>query len=260
MVIDCHAHLSGPKNDVTISWGVPDEKVIADSERLGIDAMCVSLLTRERPATPDGFRECNRLLAEITRRYPGRVLGYAYVNPGYQREAIDEVRRCIEEYGFIGVKLYNEYKCTDPVVWPIVEEAVALRVPILHHAGHSHYFVATQPNMSDGGELAELARRYPEATIICGHVGGGGDWEWTIKAVRPAPNVYLDTSGSVFDAGMIDMAVRILGPERLLFGCDLSYTAGVGKIRAAALDDEARRLVLGGNMQRILAMRGGATC
>lgn len=260
MVIDCHAHLTGEKNDVTISWGVPDEKVIADSERLGIDAMCVSLLTRHRPATPEGFRECNRLLAEITRRYPGRVLGYAYVNPGYQREAIDEVRRCIEEYGFIGVKLYNEYKCTDPVVWPIVEEAVALRVPILHHAGHSHYFVATQPNMSDGGELAELARRYPEATIICGHVGGGGDWEWTIKAVRPAPNVYLDTSGSVFDAGMIDMAVRILGPERLLFGCDLSYTAGVGKIRAAALDDEARRLVLGGNMQRILAMRGGATC
>ena len=211
------------------------------------------------PGPPDGFRECNRLLAEITRRYPGRVLGYAYVNPGYQRGAIDEVRRCIEECGFIGVKAVQQVPMPDPVVWPIVEEAVALRVPILHHAGHSHYFVATQPNMSDGGELAGLARRYPETTIICGHVGGGGDWEWTIKAVRPRPTS-LDTSGSVFDAGMIDMAVRILGPERLLFGCDLSYTAGVGKIRAAALDDEAAGWSWAATCSGSWRCAGGATC
>ncbi len=258
MVIDCHSHLNGGSGG-TLSFG-EDEKILAAAERLGIDVMCVSILTRARPATPDGFREANRLLYEVTKRYPDRIWGYAYVNPGYQREAIDEIRRCVEEYGFVGVKLYNEYKCTDPVVAPIVEETIALRVPILHHAGHIHYPYHEQPNISDGGDLAVLAGRYPEARLICGHVGGGGDWEWTIKAVRPAPNVYLDTSGSVFDAGMIDMAVRALGPERLLFGCDLSFTAGVGKIRGAGLSREAHRLVMGGNMQALVAWRGGSRC
>ena len=82
------------------------------------------------------------------------------------------------------------------------------------------------------------SRRYPEARLICAHICGGGDWEWTIKALRHAPSVYLDTSGSVTDDGVVNMAARTLGVDRLLFGCDMSLTAGVGRIRAA---DSARR-------------------
>ncbi|MBI3947992.1 MAG: amidohydrolase family protein [Armatimonadetes bacterium] len=258
MVIDCHSHLSGDGSALSSQPG-GDARVLATAEMLGIDAMCVSILSR-RPGTPEGFREANRKLAEIVRHIPDKVLGYAYVNPGYRREAVEEVRRCVEEYGFIGVKLYNEYKCTDPAVREVVETAIELKVPILHHAGHSHVGYPGQPLISDGGDLAALGRQYPEATLICGHIGGGGDWEWSIKALRGVPNVYLDTSGSVFDDGMIDMAARILGPERLLFGCDLSMSAGVGKIRAAHLSEAEKQLVWSGNLQRILAMRGGAKC
>lgn len=43
-------------------------------------------------------------------RFPGRVRGYCYVNPGYSREALDELRRCVEDLSFAGVKLYNEYR------------------------------------------------------------------------------------------------------------------------------------------------------
>ena len=105
--------------------------------------------------------------------------------------------------------------CTDPVVFPIVELTIELGVPILHHAGHLHYPVADQPHISDGGHLAELGRRYPEAMLICAHVCGGGDWEWTIKALRNAPNVFLDPSGSVTDDGVMEMAARVLGADRL---------------------------------------------
>ena len=104
--------------------------------------------------------------------------------------------------------------------------------------------------------IAETANRYPEAMIICGHIGGGGDWEWTIKALRDAPTAYLDTSGSVVDEGMIEMAVEVLGADRLLFACDMSMTAGIGKMRAARISDEDRRKIMGENMQRILARRG----
>ena len=82
-----------------------------------------------------------------------------------------------------------------------------------------------------------------------------GDWEWTIKALRHAPSVYLDTSGSVPDEGVIEMAVKVLGAERLLFGCDLSLSASVGRIRSADLDEDSRRRILGGNMRRILQRR-----
>lgn len=252
MIIDCHAHLH---HRSSAAWKEKDRKLIEAADKLGIDQLCCSILTPRRPATAEGFRECNGWVAEARVRFPGRVLGYCYVNPGHTRESLAEIRRCVEKQEFIGIKLYNEYSCTAPVVWPVVELAIELGVPILQHAGHAHYFITDQPRISDGGHLAELSRRYPEAMLICAHVCGGGDWEWTIKALRNAPSVYLDTSGSVIDEGVIEMAARVLGVDRLLFGCDMSMTAGVGKIRASALDEQDEQKILGGNMENILRRR-----
>ena len=242
-VIDCHAHLTHRSR---ATWESDDRKLIEAADKLRIDQLCCSTLTPRRPATADGFRECNRWTADGMSRFPGRVLGYCYVNPGYGTEALEEVRRCIEDKGFIAIKLYNEYTCTEPVVFPIIELAIELGVPILQHASHSHYFVEDQPRMSDGGHLAELARRYPEAMLICAHISGGGDWEWTIKALRHAPNVLLDTSGSVTDDGTVDMAAAVVGVDRVVFGCDSSMTAGVGKIRGANLSTQDKRKILAG--------------
>ena len=251
-VIDCHAHLTHRSR---ATWEADDRKLIEAADKLGIDQLCCSTLTPRRPATVDSFRECNRWTDEGMRRFPGRVLGYCYVNPGYGREALDETRRCVGDRGFIGIKLYNEYTCIEPVVFPIVELAIELGVPILQHASHSHYFVEDQPRLSDGGHLAELARRYPEAMLIYAHISGGGDWEWTIKALRHASNVMLDTSGSVTDEGTVDMAAAVVGIDRLVFGCDSSMTAGIGKIRGANLSTQDKEKILGGNMMRLLRRR-----
>jgi predicted TIM-barrel fold metal-dependent hydrolase len=251
-VIDCHAHLTHHSHS---TWEADDRKLIDAADKLGIDQLCCSTLTPHWPASLDGFRECNEWTADGMRRFPGRVLGYCYVNPGYSREALDEVRRCVQDRGFVGVKLYNEYNCTEPVVFPVVELAIELGVPILHHASHSHYFVEDQPRLSDSGHLAELARRYPEAMLICAHFSGGGDWEWTIKAARHAPNVFLDTSGSVTDDGSVDLAVAVAGVDRVVFGCDSSMTGSVGKIRGADLSAQDKEKILGGNMMRLLGRR-----
>ena len=251
-VIDCHAHLNHRSR---ATWEADDGKLIEAADKLGIDQLCCSTLTPHQPATADGFRECNQWTADGMRRFPGRVLGYCYVNPGYGREALDEIRRCIEDEEFIGIKLYNEYTCTEPVVFPVVELAIELGVPILQHALHSHYFVEEQPRMSDGGHLAALAGRYPEAMLICAHISGGGDWEWTIKALLHAPNVLLDTSGSVTDDGTVEMAASMVGADRVVFGCDSSMTAGVGKIRGANLSAQDKQKILGENMTKLLRRR-----
>ncbi len=248
-VIDWHAHLMHHSRS---TWEADDRSLIEAADQLGIDQLCCSTLTPRRPATAEGFRECNRWTLEGMDRFRGRVLGYCYVNPGFKKEALEEIKRCIEDRGIIGIKLYNEYTCTDPVVFPVVELAIELGVPILHHAGHLHYFLDAQPHVSDGGHLAELARRYPEAKLICAHICGGGDWEWTIKALRHAPNVSLDTSGSVTDEGVVEMAARVLGVDRLVFGCDMSLTASVGRLRAANLSAPDKEKILGANMAKLM--------
>jgi uncharacterized protein len=251
-LIDCHSHLAHHSRP---GWAETDRQLIDAADRLGIDQLCCSILSPRPPARPEDFRLCNDYVAEGMKRFPGRVLGYCHVNPGYVRESREEIRRCVEGMGFIGVKLYNDYVATEPVVWPVVEQTIELKIPLLHHAGHVYWLGSPQPRISDGGVFAELGKRYPEAMIICAHVCGGGDWEWTIKALRNAPTVYLDTSGSVPDEGVIEMAVQVLGASRLLFACDLSMTASVGRIRSAEINAEDRARILGGNFERILARR-----
>jgi predicted TIM-barrel fold metal-dependent hydrolase len=251
-VIDAHCHLAHHSNP---RWAEADRQLIDAADKLGIDQMCCSLLAPHHPATPEEFRQCNDWAADAARRFPGRILCYTYLNPGYMREARDEISRCVEKHGFIGVKLYNDYVATEPVVWPLVEQCIQLGVPILHHAAHAYWLGVPQPRVSDGGHFAELARRYPEAMLICAHITGGGDWEWTVKSLRQVPSVFIDISGSVQDEGSVEMAVEVLGAERVLFGCDMSITASVGRIRSAVLNDDARAKILSGNMERILARR-----
>ncbi len=252
-VIDCHAHLTHPSNP---NQARLDRALIDAADKLGIGQLCCSTLPPRRPAAPESWRECNEATARAVQRFPGRVLAWAHVNPGY-REAVDDVKRLVEDRGFIGVKLYNEYWANEPVLFPLVELCIRLRVPILHHAGHTMWLSAAQPKISDGSHFSDLARRYPEAMIICAHICGGGDWEWEIKALRNAPSVYLDTSGSVADEGVVELAVRTLGAGRILFGCDMSMTASMGRLRGAEIAEADRTRILGANMKVLLARRNG---
>lgn len=256
MRIDAHAHIAPPVD------GEPDgdpwerdQLLIAAADALEIDYLCCSCLAAHRPSVPEDFIACNTHLREAMDHFGDRILGYCYVNPGYQKEALSEIDRCINELGFIGVKLYNEYKLTDPAARPVIEKCIELDVPILHHAGHTWWPLPAQPNISDAGDFAQVIQQYPQLKLIYGHLGGGGDWEWTIRALRDGPGLYMDTSGSVVDEGMIEKAVEILGAECLLFACDMTMCGGVGKILAADITQQQRDMIFGGNMQRLLGGR-----
>lgn len=256
MRLDCHSHISSS----ALFDGLTLEGLIDMADRLSIDQLCCSLPVVTGLPAPELVRECNDAVFAAMRAFPDRILGYCYVNPGYGRESLEEIDRCLGELGMIGIKLYRQYKANDPVVFPVIEKAVAMGVPVLWHAGNQTSLIRGHPdpadkNTSHAGDIAELARRYPEAILIEGHIGGGGDWEWAIRQLRYVPNVYLDTSGSVIDSGMIEMAVRELGAERLLFGTDMTMEGGVGKLLSADLRDEQRDAIFGHNMQCLLSMR-----
>jgi predicted TIM-barrel fold metal-dependent hydrolase len=250
--IDCHMHVKGRHQPWSFDH---DDRIIEAADKLGIDLLCASIPIVYRMPTMDEVRECNDDVLAAMRRNRGRILGYCYVCPGY-REAVDEVDRCLDQ-GMIGIKLYHQYKVSDPAAHIILEKAIEAKVPVLVHAGYptteEHW--ARQPNMSHAGDLARAAQLYPEAMLIEAHIGGSGDWEWAIKQLREAPRVYLDTSGSGIDEGMVEMAARELGVERLLFGTDMTMEGGVGKVMGAALSASGKERIFWRNMRAILDRR-----
>ncbi|MBO3804196.1 MAG: amidohydrolase family protein [Candidatus Brockarchaeota archaeon] len=252
--IDCHSHVASRFWD---AGGLTPESLVNAADKLGIDVLCCSTPIVRGMPTPEEFAASNEDLLKAMEEYPGKILGYCFVNPGYQTESLAEIERRVAEDGMVGIKLYNQYKCSDPVVYPIVRKAIELGVPILQHAGYltDPEEAALQPNISNARDIAFLASMFPEAAIIEAHLGGGGDWEWALKNLRNARNVYMDTSGSVVDAGMVEKAVRYLGAERLLFGTDLSMEEGVGKVLDACISEGDRQLIFGENMKKILGRR-----
>ena len=254
--IDAHNHVFGAVHRTNADWSEV-EAMMEAAEWLGIETVCCS-----RPIVAGVLvdiatvREANDSIIAAMKRYPRRLAGYCFVQPGNGAAALDEIERCLDA-GMIGVKLYNQFKYTDPVVFPIAERCVARKIIFLGHSGHvtDARTQQAQPRISDAADFAELSRRYPELALVLGHINGGGDWEWTIRALRECPNVHVDTSGSVLEADTIGRCVRELGHRRLLFATDMVMEGGVGKVLSAALTNEQREDVFWRNMQRLLDRR-----
>lgn len=242
--IDAHTHLDG---------GRFDPAVLELGERLGIGLFLCSNLGAFQPHPGmDEVREMNGVLAGELRRHPERLRGYCYVNPRFGREALDDLRRNVEERGMIGVKLWIATLADDPLTDPILEYAAAHRLIVLAHAWRKT--VQRFPYESTAVHIARAAARHPEVRFVMAHLGGQP--ETAADVVRPHANVAVDTSGTIIGAGEVALAVRRLGADRVVFGSDLHHidlAANVGKVLGAGLDAEQEERVFGGNLRRWLA-------
>jgi len=249
VIIDIHTHLIRGPGDI----GARADRLMRFADKFEIDKICLSLglSLNERPS-PEDFRNDNDVVLRARDRYPDRIIGFCYLNPVHEDECQEEITRCVVNNGMSGIKLWIACFCNEPCVFPIVDRAMELNVPILQHT----WLKATgnRPWESTPGHMVELAARYPEAKLIMGHVGG--DWEYGIKAAIPHRNLVVDIGGGAPEAGIVDMAVRYLGAERIVYGSDAggrSYASQIAKVYGADLTASQRALILGGNAERILA-------
>ena len=256
--IDAHEH---------VGLGGTVEIQIDIADRLNIDKLVISkpipdYAANTPPATPEAFRKCNDEVLSAMKRYPGRYLGQVYVNPVYGKESLEEIKRCVDQ-GMIGLKVYYQVKINDPLFYPVIEKMIDLKMIILMHAvtaigfaGHRPEYGNQQPNASTAEDFVEAAKRYPEAMFQYAHTGGGGDWEYTCKAVKDYPNIYVDTSGSNNEGSMIDAVLKYLGEDRMFFGTDSSYYQGVGVILSSHLTDNQKKKIFFDNFNNILRKSG----
>ena len=257
--IDSHVHVSlgnlGPEDNIDFC------------DRLGIERMYIS-----RPVTtgngsgkgtPKDFRESNDMMIAAMKKYPGRLVGMFTLNPEYQKESLEEIKRCVDQ-GMVGLKVYYQVKINDALFYPIIEKMIDLKMITLMHAEATlgtggyrmKYDKKRMPNTSVPEDFVDIAGRYPEAMFQYAHLGGGPDWEYACKVLKDSLNVYMDTSGSNNEENMVDFAVKTVGEDRLFFGTDNMYFQGVGKILASNLSDIQKRKLFFDNYNRIL-MRGG---
>lgn len=250
-VVNWHEHVW---TDTQGNLNIQEVDLLVESaKRVGFDVLVCSLPYTSGNPVPKICTQYNDFVYQAMNRHPDIIRGMCFVNPGYAKEACDEIDRCIHELGMIGVKLYNQYYISDPAVHRIIEKCIELDVPILVHAGKVTSLPITEPYISDGTHFASAASKYPEALFIYAHIGGGGDYQWSLKAIADYPNIFMDISGSIYDENMIEDAVSKIGAHRILFGTDGSFSSSMGKLLGCRLSKEEKISILNNKaMERYL--------
>jgi predicted TIM-barrel fold metal-dependent hydrolase len=240
MIVDGHVHIG---KSTRLQIDMDGDGLLRIADRMGIDKLCCTDLT----ALFYDMHEGNRLLFEEMKKHPDRILGYASLHSTrFGQEGLDEILRCHSEYGMKGLKIYStpEMSIAEPAMLPIMELCAQLGMPILH----------TTP-----AECDYLMSNVPEAKLIMAHAGGQpyahGDWNRAIMIAQKHPNLYLDTACSTVDSSFVTTCIRELGPERVIFGTDIPLLdpwPQFAKVNEVAVDDDARRLLMGGNILRLM--------
>ena len=252
MIIDADVHISPTAELGSISI----DELLRRMDRAGVDKAVTWLQPPYRRDIDDG----NAYVFSASRMHPDRVLGFGWADPnlGVDR-ARATVKRCVDEYGFFGVKLngaQNGFFVDDPrLSIPVIEEIAKRGTRLALHVGvdafeHTHPF-----------RVAKIARLFPELPILMVHMGGVAFHDMSSAAIEVAkeyPNITL--IGSAVRTNSVLNAVYSLGFERVCYGSDTPFEpmhVEVARYRAmldGEVSDEARRAVMGGNIQRLFGI------
>lgn len=234
MIFDCHTHLflpgqtSGPfLAAVKRSWGEHMD-IIATPEQheqnlRDFDGAIV--LAFDAPAT--GIQVPNRVVAEYVAQYPGRLYGFASIDPN-RPEAARLLEEAIKEYKLCGLKLgpiYQNFYPDDRSHFDLYAKADELGLPILWHQGTSFvpegYLDASRP-----AALDPIARAFPDLKMIIAHMGH--PWvDECIAVVRKNANMYMDLSAlgsrpwQFYNALVSAMEYGVT--HKILFGSDYPF-------------------------------------
>jgi uncharacterized protein len=241
---------------------IPDEELDIGMTVAGMDAAGVDfglLSAWSAPHQPPLIS--NEEVAEWVAAHPGRFAGLACVDLNQPMEAVRELRRCVEELGFRGLRVIPwlwEAPPTDRRYYPLFATCVELGVPFFTQVGH------TGPmRPSETGRpipyIDQIALDFPELVIVGGHIG----YPWTeemIAVARKHENVYIDTSAYLpkrYPAELIAYMQSGSGRRKVMFGTNypmIFHQPALDGIDVLGLDDEVRELFLAGNARRVLQL------
>jgi predicted TIM-barrel fold metal-dependent hydrolase len=226
-------------------------------------------------------------LAQVTgfmAKNPGRLIGFGDISLD-DPKALEQIDR-FHKAGFKGLGELSRTRkpFDDPAYTPIYDRASQYGMMLLFHTGIVN---RTQPEVSEDVSVDRLrvtlidnvARRYPNITIIGAHLGNP-DYEWAGEMARWNPNLFFDLSGSTLIKKQEDLKFfktifwwsSVASPhtpkaqasafEKVIFGSDvfggdlaefdLSLERYQRVLDACGVSKEAQANIFGGTMLRIL--------
>lgn len=240
LVVDAHCHAGKGQNygqegqAPWTTWNDP-EWTLRKMEEAGIDRTVIF------PISNATYEKANEEIASFVAKYPGKFIGFAKHDPKTEEGRIRGLlRREVGDLGLRGLKLHGTPSRE------MLEAAAELRIPILCHP-------------QKVADLRGPAAEWPSVPFILAHLGSfaSRDWREHLVAIELAgslPNLHLETSSVVFQ-DYLERAARELPAEKLIFGTDgplLDSRVELHKILLLRLPPEQERLVLGGNILRLL--------
>lgn len=213
---------------------------------------------------PGLCRLANDYVAQAVRSHPGRLVGFAVLNPAAPGVEAELARAASAGLAGVGELMPDGqgYTLGDlALLAPVMDGAHALGWPVLTHAtepvGHDY----PGKGRASLAAAVALATRFPETTLVLAHWGGGLPFYELMPELRRAlVHVYYDTAASLllYDDAIFALAAR-LAPGKVLFGTDYPLIEPgrfLARLRAAGLGSEALEGVLGKSAASVLGLTG----
>ncbi len=148
----------------------------------------------------------NDLLADAQRRYPGRFVGVAGIDPSNQmHDSMTELARCVEDLGLFAVFIEpgRAPGCNldDPLLYPIYEYCESKRVTLIPQT--SGLLGGKLVDYANPKYIERVADDFPDLNIICGH----GCYPFVREAIIMASrrnNVWLAPDSYLYHLGFAD--------------------------------------------------------
>lgn len=251
--------LSQPMFESLLRWtkqtaitDVPLEMTIAAMDAAAVDIGLIAAWYG-----PQGPLISNDEVAGFCTQYPDRLYGLAGADIRQPMAAVRELRRCVKELGFKGLRLIPwlwGLPPDDRRYYPLYAECIELDVPFCTQIGHTGPLLTSEPGRPIP-YLENVALEFPELKIVAGHLGA--PWlEEVFSLLHKFPNVYVDTSAykaSRFPPAFAEY-MRSSGAKKLMFGTNYPMLTAAQCLQALddlGLEEDARQAYLGGNAANV---------
>jgi len=210
MIIDPHAHLGTDR----VFDEVRDESdIIQKMDKHGVDITIVQPMFGA--VYLEDIKAIHDRIYAFSQNYPGRIYGLASMTPLiHESDYADEAKRCVDELGFVGIKLHpgaHSVSPTSKLGGMVFKVCSDLKVPLMVHTG------AGVPAALPANVIGKC-KEYKDVTCILAHSGMISFAGEAILAAKECPNVILETSWTA--AHHIEHFVDHFGADRVMFAGD----------------------------------------
>jgi len=245
---DCNVSIGRPPNGVYRACPSADE-LLREMDWAGIDRALVrhDLMSSQSPVVG------NKALSEAIAAHPRLSGSWAILPP--QTKELPQGDAFFEAMSDANIKALwafpeeHRYMLRRIVFGEFLDELADRRVPL---------FLCRPPSASSNLDryrlIYDLLSECPGLTVVAVGFGPWGDDRFFRPLVEAYPRFYYDISRYELDCGLREY-VNAYGAERLLYGSNFPVNSMGGPrmmVACAGIDDDARALVAGGNLARLL--------